>query len=275
VAAVANAFTNLRPIALGIGASGAAIGGVILPITFRSLVSRIGFDWLNRVFALFTLVTSASAVILLWPKSPIPPRRGFLDLSAFKEPPYIFLCIGLFLVELGYWIPPFTIPVYAELKMRTGTEFAFDLLAMMNAGSFAGRILPAFVAQSRRIGPAWTLVVGAFSLGTLILCWIGIQSRTGIMVWGVLVGFMSGITVSLPNAVLPRLSPAHVVGARSGMMWCIVSFAALIGAPIAGILVNTETNDYKRAQMFSGISICLGACALCVPAWHIGRKRNV
>lgn len=147
MAAVANAFTNLRPIALGIGASGAAVGGVILPITFRSLVSRIGFDWLNRVFALFTLVTSASAVIVLWPKSPIPPRRGFLDLSAFKEPPYILLCIGLFLVELGYWIPPFTIPVYAELKMRTGTEFAFDLLAMMNAGSFAGRILPAFVAS--------------------------------------------------------------------------------------------------------------------------------
>lgn len=275
VAAVANTFTAKRSIALGFAASGSAVGGVVLPIMFKTLVSSIGFEWTNRVFALLTLVTSISAVFLLWSSPQTGPnRQAFLDMSAFKDPSYNLLCLGLFLVELGYWIPPFTIPVYAEVKMRTGAEFAFHILTFMNAGGFAGRILPAYLAQIRRVGPAWILVVGAFSLGSLILCWIAIQSRAGLIVWAVLVGFMSGITVSFPNAVLPRISPSHPVGARSGMMWCFVSFAALIGAPIAGVLVNTRTNDYKKAQMFSGISICLGASMLCVPAWQIAKKRN-
>lgn len=144
----------------------------------------------------------------------------------------------------------------------------------MNAGGLLGRILPAYLAQIKRVGPAWILLLDVFSLGSLILWWIAIQTRAGLIVWAILVGFMSGITVSFPNVVLPRISPSYSVGARSGMMWCFVSFAALTGAPIASVLVNTKTNDYKRAQMFSGITICLGASMLCVRAWHIAKKRN-
>lgn len=275
VAAVADAFTNMRPIALGIGATGAAVGGVVLPIMFNQLITSIGFDWVNRVFALMTLVISISAVILLGKNIRHGTSRNLLvDKSATRELPFVLLCLGLFLVELGYWIPPFTVPIYAEVKVRSATDVSFYILAIMNAGSFAGRIMPAYLAQVQRVGPAWVLVAGAFSLGTLILCWMAVQSRTSLIVWAFLVGFMSGITVSMPNAVLPRLSPSHVLGVRSGMMWSFVSFAALIGAPIAGILVNTKTNDFRKAQMFSGISICLGAFMLCVPAWHIAKNRN-
>jgi len=275
VAAVADAFTNIRPIALGVAATGSAVGGVVLPIVFDQLISSIGFNWVNRVFALLTLVTSVSAVILLGKNTQHGTSRNLLvDKSAVREPPFVLLCLGLFLVEIGYWIPPFTIPIYAEVKVRGAADVSFYILAIMNAGGFAGRIMPAYLAQVQRVGPAWVLVAGAFSLGTLLLCWMAVHSQTSLVIWAILVGFMSGITVSIPNAVLPRLSPSHVLGARSGMMWSFVSFAALIGAPIAGMLVNTKTNDFRKAQMFSGISICLGAFILCVPAWHIARKRN-
>lgn len=57
------------------------------------------------------------------------------------------------------------------------------------------------------------------------------------------------------------------------MMWTFAAFAALIGAPLAGILVNKKTNNYRYGQLFSGLSIFLGAASLCVPAVHITRKR--
>ncbi|KAF4427554.1 MFS transporter asaE [Colletotrichum fructicola] len=279
VSIVSNAFTTKRPIATGIAATGSAVGGVLFPILFRNLEPRMGFPWVNRIFGVLVLVTSLFALILLRP-DPIqnPPRRRggeLLDSSALKDTPYLFFCLGLFFVELGYWIPPFIIAPYAQLSLGTSADFAFYLLAYMNAGSLAGRILPAWIAQVRTIGPIWVLIVGCLSLGALILGWIGIRDVTGITIWGVSVGFMSGIAVALPNAIVPRLAPyANVVGARTGMMWCFVAFAALIGAPIAGVLVDTATNDYSRGQLFSGLSICLGAALLCVPAVHVGRRKE-
>ncbi|KAF3811710.1 Fujikurins efflux protein [Colletotrichum gloeosporioides] len=278
VSIVSNAFTTKRPIATGIAATGSAVGGVLFPILFRNLEPRMGFPWVNRIFGILVLVTSLFALILLRP-DPIPNlarRRGgeLLDSSALNDIPYLFFCLGLFFVELGYWIPPFIVAPTPS-SLGTSADFAFYLLAYMNAGSLAGRILPAWIAQVRTIGPVWVLIVGCLSLGALILGWIGIRDVTGITIWGVSVGFMSGIAVALPNAVVPRLAPyANVVGARTGMVWCFVAFAALIGAPIAGVLVDTATNDYSRGQHFSGLSICLEAALLCVPAVHVARRKE-
>ncbi|KAL3295004.1 MFS general substrate transporter [Colletotrichum asianum] len=270
VSIVSNAFTTKRPIATGIAATGSAVGGVLFPILFRNLEPRMGFSWVNRIFGILVLVTSLFALILLRP-DPIqkPPRRRggeLLDSSALKDTPYLFFCLGLFFVELGYWIPPFIVAPYAQLSLGTSADFAFV---------HERRILPAWIAQVRTIGPVWVLMVGCLSLGALILGWIGIRDVTGITIWGVSVGFMSGIAVALPNAIVPRLAPyANVVGARTGMMWCFVAFAALIGAPIAGVLVDTATNDYSRGQLFSGLSICLGAALLCVPAVHVATRKE-
>lgn len=281
VAIIANNFTTKRPIAIGVAAAGSSVGGVILPIMFRELEPKVGFGWVNRIFGFFILSISVLAFFLLKQDHQHQQHRryqrhhsSFFDVSALREPPYIFLCIGLFLIELGYWIPPFMIAPYAQAYLHTGADFAFYILAIMNAGSSAGRILPAYLAQIKTVGPVWVLFGGTLSLGVLVLCWIGIHNVSGIIVWSILIGFMSGITVSVPNAVVPRLSTFHRVGARTGMMWCFVSFAALIGAPIAGTLLNEKTNSYRNGQLFSGLSICIGSALLCVPAVHVGRKSN-
>nr|POE80086.1 aspyridones efflux protein apdf [Quercus suber] len=282
VAIVCNAFTAKRPIALGVASTGSAVGGTIFPVLFRQLVPTMGLNWTTRVFGFIMLATSVLAIILLRPGNDIPEPQfrtvtanspAFLDLSAFREPPFAFLCAGLFFVELGYWIPPFTITPYAQLSLGTGAGYAFYLLAILNAGSIMGRILPAFVAQVRSVGPAWTLVAGSLALGILVLCWIAIFTTTGITIWAVLTGFMSGIAVSIPSSVVTSLSAFKQVGTRSGMMWTVVAFASLIGAPIAGVLVDTSTNSYKWGQLFSGLSIVTGSAMLCVPAVYIQRKR--
>ena len=230
----------------------------------------VGFGWVNRILGFMFLVTSTIAYILLKQETTSLPtrRQTFFDARALTEPAFILLCLGLFFVELGYWIPPFSLPPYAQFSLNTSATFAANLLAIMNAGGLAGRILPAFLAQI--FGPAWVLVGGVLSLGVLVLAWLGIHNVPGITAWGVLVGFMAGIAVSLPNALVPKLSPmSSVVGARTGMMWFFAAFASLIGSPIAGLLIDTEENDYQGGKIFSGTSICLGAALLCVPAIRV------
>lgn len=104
--------------------------------------------------------------------------------------------------------------------MKTSVTYAFNLLAILNAGSLAGRILPALVAH--KVGPAVVLTAGSLCLGILILAWIVIDNIAGITIWAILVGFMAGITVAIPAAVVPAVVPLlsptpNVVGARTGM----------------------------------------------------------
>lgn len=54
------------------------------------------------------------------------------------------------------------------------------------------------------------------------------------------------------------------MGTRLGMMWGIASFGALAGTPIAGALVNLETAEFIRAQVFSG---CLMVAAFLLELW--------
>lgn len=272
IAVVTHTFERNQAAALGVAATGASLGGTIIPIMFRRLVPTVGFGWFNRILGFMMLLLSLIAITLLRSQQASRPSRLF-DTSAIKHIPFVFLCVGLFLVELGLWIPPFALTPYAQISLGADADYAFYLLAIMNAGSFAGRILPAYFSQIRGIGPAWVLVAGSLSLGVLVLSWITIRTIVGITIWAILTGFMSGITVSMPNAVLPKLSNPTVLGARSGMMWAFVSIAALIGAPIAGKLINTGFVDYRNGQLFSGISICAGAALLCVPAVHITHKR--
>lgn len=276
VTVVANTFTTRRPIAIGITATGSAVGGVILPIMFRELEPAVGFGWTNRILALLFFVTWAAAFFLLRPDPNHTPRIGsFFDASALTEPSYILLCLGLFFIELGYWIPPFMVTPYAQRTLHTSADLAFYFLAIMNAGGFAGRILPAIISQVKLVGPAWILGGGSLALGCTVFAWVGVKNVAGLIAWAVFAGFLQGIPVSFPNAVMPRLSPsASVVGARTGMMWMFVSLATLVGAPLGGLLIDAEAGDYSRGQIFSAVSICAGSLMLVIPALQIAKKRN-
>jgi predicted MFS family arabinose efflux permease len=243
-----------------------------LPIMFRQLQPKIGFGWVNRIFGFIMLALLISAFFLLRPDpSNRRPKGPLFDPSAIKEPPFVILFFGLFCSFLGYWIPTVFITPFAEFSLKTSTTYAFNLLAILNAGSCAGRVLPAFIAH--RLGPCSVLVGGAFGLGILILAWIRINDIAGITVWAVLVGFMSGITVAIPAAVVPLLSPTpNVIGARTGMAWSGAAFAGLVGSPIAGLLVNKTTNDYTHGQIFGGAACLLGGVLLMYPAFYIARR---
>ena len=220
------------------------------------------------------LAMSILAVILLRPDPTLTRNRGpIIDITAFRDPPFIILFIALFFVFLGYWIPLFFLTPFASLSLKTSESYAFYLLAILNGGSFLGRILPALFAQ--KFGPAVTEMLGALSLGILIMSWIGIHSVAGITVWSVLIGFFSGLNVAIPSAVIPLLSPSpSVVGARTGMAWSGAAFAALIGSPIAGALVNTTTDDYRNGQLFGGASSILGGLLMAYPAVFIWRRER-
>ena len=218
VSVVSSHFTTKRTSALGIAASGSAIGGMVWPIMFRKLLPSIGFAWMNRVFGFLVLFLAVLSFVLLTdtystvrndrrrrqrtgaPRlqsrhqgqstaniTPATTSERFTGLlTARNSRAYTFLCTGVFFFFLGYWIPLFYVVPFASLSLGTSTTYASYLLSILNAGSFFGRIVPAYLGQL--FGSAIVLLFGAAALAALVFVWLTIGTVPGITIWSFLVG---------------------------------------------------------------------------------------
>ncbi|KAI1175666.1 MFS general substrate transporter [Nemania sp. FL0916] len=261
-------FTTRRPIALGCASTGASIGGIIFPLMFRRLAPQLGFSWAVRAIALVNLAISIPTLIILCRQPGVrsPKAKMIIDPRGFFEPVFGTFVIALFFQFLAYYIPLFYLTTYAAVKLKTGTDFAFDLLAVSNAASFFGRTLPYMLGT--RVAPIQILIFWEAVGIILLLSWTVVDSVPGMVVWTIAWGFLSGVLVTAPAASTahPTLSPSlDVIGARLGMSWSTAAVGVLIGAPIAGALADVAHADFVRAQVFAGIVMAIAVVLMTIP----------
>ena len=243
---------------------------------FRKLQPAIGFPWTVRCLAFISLGTLLVVlIILVQHKTPKPsqPRR-LIDPSAFKEAPFLLLSLALFFVFISFYVPLFYIPSYAMFKLHTSDDFAFYLLAIANAGSFFGRTTPYLL--SKYVGPIEIFTFWAFAAVVLLFAWIGIQNVPGFVVFSALWGYISGVLVTAPIAVVahPVISPSlSVIGLRLGMCWSMAAVGILVGSPIAGALVDLSTASFLNAQAFAAAMMAVGLLCVIWPLIAILRYR--
>ena len=163
------------------------------------------------------------------------------------------MAIASFLFFLGLFIPINFIEVEA-MASGMSTRLSGYLLSMLNAaryvrdvirltyscltrGSILGRLVPGALAD--KFGPFNMQFVMSFFTGILCLA-LGLpaSSNAAFIVFAVLYGFASGGFVSLAPAQIARISDLQEIGIRSGVLFSCVSFAGLVGNPIAGALVD-------------------------------------
>ncbi|KIW10373.1 hypothetical protein PV08_11335 [Exophiala spinifera] len=257
VALLPQYFKRRRSLANGIAASGSSIGGVIYPIMFHKLQEEVGFPWATRVMAFFVLATCCLSIGSMRLRFRLQQTRTLFQMSAFKEPQYVLFCLACFLGFLGsynflVYIQPFAI--------ETGVvndSIGFYLLAVLNAASTFGRVIPNFIADYT--GILNMLIPSVISSTVLAYCWVAIRPMPGIVTLSALYGFFSGGFASLvPVGVVSISKDADSIGARLGMCFAIESIGLLIGTPI-GVAILSKTGSYLGLQLFCGSCLALSA----------------
>jgi MFS family permease len=94
--------------------------------------------------------------------------------------------------------------------------------------------------------------------------WLPAKSNAPIIVFAALFGFGSGAFVSLAPSLIAQISDVRKIGVRTGTLFCIVSFAALISQPIGGALITRWNGAYTGLQIYAGVLMCGGAAVLLV-----------
>ena len=246
-------FEKYRSIAITIAAAGGSIGGVIFPIIIKRLIPKIGFGWTCRVIGLICFVTLFLPAVIMKQRRLPETHRKILQLSAFREPAYLFLTIGLFLAFTGVYIPFFYISSYANRIAGTNINLSYYMISIINA-SLSGRMVPNFYAD--RVGPINTIIVASFISGVLALIWIGIKNTAGLIVFSVLYGISSGTVVSLPPSAISSVTEnINEIGSRLGTAFFFAGFGTLIGNPVAGKLINISEGEFYKGQIWSGVMI--------------------
>ncbi|KAF2192610.1 MFS general substrate transporter [Zopfia rhizophila CBS 207.26] len=260
-------FQRKRALAMGFVMSGIAVGGIIYIIMFDRLTDSIGFPWAIRsmgFIALFAALLSFPALLsgssmLGQPRK----ARALFDKSALKDRLFIIFTCSTFFTFLGYIVPYFYIPTYAQDKLGTSESFALYTLVISVAGSFFGRLGSGFVAHY--LGPIVTWILCALASGILSLSWLSITNERTFIAFSILWGFFSAALVTLPSAAFANICPdLSKLGTRLGMSWGVSSIASLIGAPIAGALLKRKNGhvDFVGVQVWSGVWLLLGTGSL-------------
>lgn len=258
-------FSKKRSLAIGIGASGSATGGLVFPVIVQQLLPKIGFPWTVRVIGFVML--AIQAVTLAFTKPRLPPRKtgALVEWSAFKELPYALFSIGMFLNFWGLYFAFYYIGSFGRNILGISETDSINDLLILNGVGLVGRLIPAHLAD-RFFGPLNTLIPFAFVSGLLLYCWAAVNSKGGLVGFAVIYGlFAAGIQSLFPATLSSLTTDLKKAGVRMGMVFSVISCACLTGPPLAGALIQRKDGGYLYAQMFAG-TVLMAGCATLVAA---------
>ncbi|KAI8665516.1 MFS domain-containing protein [Fusarium sp. Ph1] len=258
VAIIPQYFSTRMGTALGIAASGSALGGVIYPIVLYRLIGEIGFPWATRVIGFIVLGTLLIPIVTMRLRVQPPKIRAMVDMTAFSDVSYIAFVLNSLLAYMGLFVIFFYLSYYAAAEHITDDSLAFYLVPIFNAASVFGRTIPNKLAD--KTGPFNLLAPFSSVSGALMLCMMAVYSKGAIIVVAILSGFMSGALIGLPPICLAVLTKDKSrLGTRIGMGYAIIALGVLISGPSGGAILsgNGNTLHWHNLWTFGGVPTCL------------------
>ncbi|KAF9001669.1 major facilitator superfamily domain-containing protein [Cyathus striatus] len=268
-------FFRRRALATGIVFSGSSVGGLIFPIMLNKLFERVGFVWAVRASAFLVLglliIANCCMSTHLPPKALRKPKPPVDIKKILTDTPYVVGVIGGFFVQWGLFFPFFYLQLFAQ-KHGVSETLSFYTVAILNAGSIFGRLLPNFLAD--KFGVMNLLIPCAAAMGILIFSLFGATNPGGVVVFSILYGFFSGGFISLLGLTFVTMADGvHEIGIRIGIAFLVIAFAALTGTPIDGALLGRDFVWYK-AIIFSGVVVFVGTGLLIVSRGKLAVKKG-
>ena len=105
----------------------------------------------------------------------------------------------------------------------------------------------------------------------VLALWMPSRGNVPIILFAAFYGFSSGAFVSLCPALVAQISDVRQIGLRTGIVFAVISFAALTGNPIGGALApDVIHGSFQNMQIFSGVTMCIGSTFFLAARVHIG-----
>lgn len=143
-------FDKRRGIALGIVVSGSSIGDIIWPIFIKYLLDKMEFGWTLRIVGFICLGLMLISTVLVVERREAATGAAPVNRQSLKKEltslTYVLVTLGFTCAYLGMFIPFYYLPTYGQAHGMKPT-MANNLLAILNGGSFFGRLISGYLAD--------------------------------------------------------------------------------------------------------------------------------
>lgn len=264
LSAIGHWFCKRRAFATGVACTAGGLGGIAFSLIIQYLAPRLGFPWAIRIIAFISIGCLAVTNIFL--RKRLPAKREakiLINFGLLRDLKFAVTVCAVFFVEFAVFIPYSYISSYA-IYQGMSLQKSFLLNVLLNAGAIPGRMLPGYIAD--RVGAFNTMCVTSLCCGVLVLgLWLAAGDvEAKIMSFTTLFGFWSGAAISLSPVCISRVCKIEDYGKSNGMAYFIASFGALVGIPIAGTLLDTDNDPYRRLIIFAGVAYMVAFSAFCI-----------
>jgi MFS family permease len=268
VAVVGGWFINRRNTALGIAVAGIGFGTVCGAPSAAWLVANLGWRATYVVLAVTTtLILLGCAYVVERPPVHVTPSKTNLR-DAISTPVFRLLYASQILNAMALFVPFVYLPAYAH-DHGASEVAAAALVGVIGGASVAGRLGLGSLAD--RAGVI-RLYQGSFLvLGLSYLLWlVAGASYNWLVMFALVMGAGYGGFVALSPAVLAHLFGTRRLGSVMGALYTSGGFGALVGPPLAGMIVD-YTGSYRIA-IASAFVIAMGSWAILLPLGRYERS---
>jgi len=277
IVAVGMYFDKRRAMATGFVCSGSGAGTFLLAPLAQLLIDHMGWQGGIRVFAGMCLACAICGVIMKpLPKKPSDEEEE--DMSCMKKiaygscnprllvnVPFMLLALSNFFATQGLYIPYMFIQTYAEGQGVSSVNAAF-LISIIGITNTVARILTGLVTDLPFVSP---LIVTTLALGIGGIAPLAIAFCTEYWSFALcctIFGISLAAWVAVTSPAIVKMCGVDLLTSGFGTLTFVRGFAALIGPPIGGYLVD-QTGGDKRSAFYLSAGLLFTSAVICFAAW--------
>ncbi|XP_026749154.1 monocarboxylate transporter 2 [Galleria mellonella] len=192
-----------------------------------------------------------------------------LDVSLFKSPTFVILALSGFFTMLGFFVPY----VYATKRAQdnNASELACTwLVSAIGVANIIGRVLCGLVSSMPKVSPLWlnNIALSAGGIATIVsgLCYHDAYQFGYCIIFGLAVACFA----SLRSILVVEYIGLEQLTNCFGLFLLFQGLGALLGAPIAGFIMDQTEKNYNVTFAVSGTFLLFSA-VMCYPIDRISR----
>ncbi|KAE8398489.1 major facilitator superfamily domain-containing protein [Aspergillus pseudonomiae] len=248
-------FRAKRGIANGIVYAGGGLGGTVISFIMNALLGKVGIAWTFRIIGFMIWATGLPAACFIKERVPIR-RTQFVEWRLFRDIRFSLLFAAGAIATFPLLVPPFFLPLYTE-SMGMASGAGAGVVAAFNFSSAVGRLMCGFCSD--RLGPLNTLFMSLLlSALSILVLWPVSTSIGPLIVFVIINGMANGGFFSTMPTVVGNVFGSARVGVAMGMIVTSWAGGYLMGAPIAGYILNASGGEdagigaYRPAIFYAG-----------------------
>jgi len=180
--------------------------------------------------------------------------------GSLKNPAFLLIMVANLPAVMGLYIPYMFLPSMSE-ERGLSSEQAALLISLIGAFNTAGRVISGAVTDHPKVD---ALLVTSCTLFFGALCPFSMDMCGSSFPGYIMVSIMFGLTLSawpaVTSSMLVDLLGLELLTSAFGVLTCIRGFAAFLGPPLGGFVIDISDNNYSYAFWIS--SALLGVSSL-------------